>query len=255
MRLLFVGVKSSAMASVLIVSMLGLGTIDAEEVCATKIDRKYVQDYIYAHEAARLMRSDNQQLMNYPAQDKKHRDQVPIDSRVSITIESVDAGALRGYRVYRGYNSNIDPAWIYTVAIGQRCEVYRLGGFEGDDFSRMVGTLLPGATEDELLDLVKAYYHHVQGVDPGPLRNSKEVAAARKAISTSPALSTAERDRALRKISVPQVQSIDEGRRIAVSIFDSRSLRLEKNDVRLSVKDGLAVEGKEIILDRYRLTY
>lgn len=158
------------------------------------------------------------------------------DKWIEMVVTSDHASPRLGLKFYRAYNASVDPSWHYSIAMDDRGTMYKLGGFPTSDFSVLVQRLTGdrGLSEAAELDVVAAYFSHVEHLKPGLIRSSKSSRIPKAALQCN---------------SIPpRVTERDDAVTISAVVFDAQSSTVECIHAELSSSRGFRITSRRSVV-------
>jgi len=179
----------------------------------------------------------------------------PEDSDIIIRVEESAVKELMGFRFFRGYDVQFDPAWIYIVALDASGQVFRVRGFETNEYAditqRWVSSV-PTIADDEAFLVVNGYFELVEQWSPGIVKTPQEIEAVKNAIAAN---SVEEHTSSDFMPAGPRIMRSDGSLIVVATVFDAGSLRTECVEVILSEDGGLEVASRFVVIDQPRYRY
>lgn len=135
----------------------------------------------------------------------------------------------------------------YVVGVNAQLEIFRLQGFDDNDFSLMM-TDRPVSTEAEALARMQLFYRLTQSMKPGPVTDADVAREAVRRLRDSGSVAPPGGDGEAR-IEPLTLSATPTGWAIECYVFDAESTRLEKHEVEVSRHGSVLIKSREAVRD------
>jgi hypothetical protein len=172
-----------------------------------------------------------------------------VEPWITLSIEPHDPATFLMFNVYSAHNTVISPPVERLVAVGEDGSAYRLRGFAENDYTDLV-TSIPGPFEAELaLEIARGFFALVEDWKPGVLETAQDVSEARQRITAALSVEDDQDQELADSLDEPVFLESGVGFRIRAFVFDAHTLRTEKITVLIDPRDGVLLEGREVLID------